>query len=260
MDIWSIRLIAFGLGLGLMLGIESLFSARKWTDRRGQRLLFHAGLMAFNTIVLRYPVIMPLMMLAASVEGNRWGISGAFDLSTSADIAITFVLFDMLDYWWHRFNHRVRFLWRFHKVHHVDTHCDVSTSLRFHPGELLFASLFKASWLLVWGPSVLAFVVFESGVTLAAQFHHANIDFPDRIENLIRTVFVTPRYHTAHHTVSRRTGDANFATIFIFWDKIFGSYRRPDYQEMERLGLPKGGEAYLSIVETMRAPFTSEYG
>lgn len=259
MDIWSIRLIVFGVGLALMLGVESVFSARKWRDRRGRRLLFHAGLMAFDTVVLRYPAVIPLMMLGVLVESNGWGVSELLGLSMVGDVIVTFVLFDMLDYWWHRFNHRVRFLWRFHKVHHVDTHCDVSTSLRFHPGELFFASVFKASWLLLWGPSVLAFVVFESGVSLAAQFHHSNIDFPDRVENIIRAVFVTPRYHAAHHTVSKRTGDANFSTIFIFWDKLFGSYREPDYKEMEQLGLPRGSESYLSIVKTMRAPFTSEY-
>jgi sterol desaturase/sphingolipid hydroxylase (fatty acid hydroxylase superfamily) len=259
MEIWLIRLIVFGFGLALMLGFESFFSARKWTDRRSQRLFFHAGLMAFNTIFLRYPAVMPLMMLGADIESNRWGISSMFGLSTSANIVITFILFDMLNYWWHRFNHRLRFLWRFHKVHHVDTHCDVSTSLRFHPGELLFASLFKAVWLLVWGPGILAFVIFESGVTLAAQFHHANIDFPDRIENLIRTVFVTPRYHAAHHTVSRRTGDANFATIFIFWDKIFRTYGVPDYTEMEYLGLPSGRDNYLSIGATLKGPFSKIY-
>ena len=55
MDIWSVRLIVFGFGLVLMLGLESVFSARKWTDRRDVRILFHAGFMVFNTAVLRIP-------------------------------------------------------------------------------------------------------------------------------------------------------------------------------------------------------------
>jgi sterol desaturase/sphingolipid hydroxylase (fatty acid hydroxylase superfamily) len=67
---------------------------------------------------------------------------------------------------------------------------------------------------------------------------------------------VTPRFHTSHHTVSRRTGDANFATIFILWDRLFGTYREPDPKEMEALGLVEGRDNYLSFPAWLVEPFT----
>jgi sterol desaturase/sphingolipid hydroxylase (fatty acid hydroxylase superfamily) len=72
-------------------------------------------------------------------------------------------------------------------------------------------------------------------------------------------MIVTPRFHTAHHTVSKRTGNANFSTIFIFWDKLFATYNEPDSEEMKFLGLEKGRETYLSFGSTLAAPFTPAY-
>ncbi|MDZ7844361.1 MAG: sterol desaturase family protein [Anaerolineales bacterium] len=146
-------------------------------------------------------------------------------------------------------------LWRFHKVHHVDTHVDVTTALRFHPGELFISFFVKLLWIAAWGPSLVGFAVFEICVSLASQFHHSNIDFPERWERRLRLFIVTPRFHTSHHTVSRRTGDANFATIFIVWDRLFGTYREPDPREMRELGLAEGRGDYLSFGTWLAEPF-----
>jgi len=149
----------------------------------------------------------------------------------------------------------IPFLWRFHRVHHMDTHVDVTTSLRFHPIELTISYMVKAVWILIWGPSVLAYVVFEAGITAYAQFHHSAIDFPDRIERLIRWVHMTPRLHAGHHTVSLRTRDANYSTIFLIWDRLFRTLREPNRSELKKLGLPLGRETYMSFVELIKTPF-----
>lgn len=259
MDIGIYRLTVFLTGLGLMLAIETFFPCRKWDAGRKGRLIFHGSLMAFNLVVLRFPAVIPMLLWLEYINLHHWGIASLLSVGGLKNILIGIVVLDMFNYWWHRFNHRIPLLWRFHKVHHVDTHVDVTTSLRFHPGELALSSLAKAFWIIIWGPTIWAFAIFESTVSLAAQFHHCNIDFPDRVETLLRMVFVTPRFHTSHHTVSRRTGDANFSTIFIFWDKLFGTYRQPDYTEMGYLGLEKGRESYLSIGPTLKGPFTRQY-
>ena len=170
-------------------------------------------------------------------------------------IIASVIVLDLFDYVWHRLNHRVGTLWRFHKVHHVDTHVDVTTALRFHPGELFISAFAKALWIVIWGPSLWGFAAFEISISLAAQFHHSNIDFPRPVERVLRLFIVTPRFHTSHHTVARRTGDANFATIFILWDRIFGTYREPDDREMQTLGLPEGRDDYLSFQAWLTQPF-----
>ena len=253
------KLAAFLCGLSMMFWVESILPSRPWQAARRVRLLFHLTLSVFNNILLRLTVIGPLLVWQGVVNSKGWGLCPLLGLKGPWEILASLVVLDMLDYWWHRWNHRIPLLWRFHKVHHVDTHVDVTTSLRFHPGELLISFGVKAVWILLVGPSIWTFAVFEASVTLASQFHHTNTDFGNRTEAVIRSLIVTPRYHAAHHTVKRRTGDNNFAVILIFWDKIFGTYRRPDYEEMKNLGLPRGRDSYLSFASTLKGPFTSEY-
>ncbi|HKJ86785.1 MAG TPA: sterol desaturase family protein [Spirochaetia bacterium] len=57
---------------------------------------------------------------------------------------LTLLALDLWTYWWHRFNHTVPFLWRFHRAHHTDTEMGATTAYRFHPVERLDPS--RASW------------------------------------------------------------------------------------------------------------------
>jgi len=249
------RLILFVLVLTAMAICETLGAAREWKTARWKRWVFHGGLTVFNTIITRAIVLGPVLLWLEHVRSEGWGLSQVFGLTGIAEIAVTFVLFDLLNYWWHRWNHMVPFLWRFHKAHHIDTHVDVTTSLRFHPGELFISYAVKAIWIIIWGPSLVGFLVFEAGITAYAQFHHSNIDLPDFWEKKIRWLHMTPRLHTGHHTVSLRTRDANYSTIFLLWDRIFGTLKEPDREEMKFLGISEGQKNDLSALAFMKAPF-----
>ena len=213
-----------------------------------------------NTIIVSFLTAAPALLFAGWVRSNGLGLAPLLGLHGPAEWLASFIVLDMFDYWWHRFNHTVPVLWRFHKVHHVDTHVDATTAIRFHPGELIISNLLvKSIWILIWGPSVWGLLFFEMGLTVFAEFHHSNIDFPDRVESLVRKIIVTPRFHASHHTVSSRTREANFSAVFIFWDKIFGTYREVDSEEMKTLGLPRGKDVYLSFKAVLRGPFSDDY-
>jgi len=248
------KLPIFLAGFALFFLVETLAAERPWEAPRGQRLRAHALMAVFNTVVLRLILLAPFLYWTEYVVAQGWGLAPILGYSGIGGIVATIIVLDMFDYWWHRFNHRIGFLWRFHKVHHVDTHVDVTTALRFHPGELFISFFVKLVWIALWGPSLAGFAAFEIAVSLASQFHHSNIDFPERWERRLRKVIVTPRFHTSHHTVSRRTGDANFATIFIVWDRLFGTYREPDFVEMRQLGLAEGRDDYLSFARWLTEP------
>jgi sterol desaturase/sphingolipid hydroxylase (fatty acid hydroxylase superfamily) len=189
------------------------------------------------------------------VESRSWGLSHWLGLRAGWEVAVTLIVFDGLDYGWHRLNHRVPFLWNFHRMHHSDTQVDVTTSLRFHPGELLISSAVKFFWILLWGPTFLSFMIFETAVTAYSQFHHSNLDFRDSVEKGLRWFHMTPRLHASHHTETLRTRDANFSTIFLIWDRIFGTLKESDREEMKRLGLPEGRESYLNFFDFIGTPF-----
>ncbi|MGR8919279.1 MAG: sterol desaturase family protein [Gammaproteobacteria bacterium] len=254
------KLVVFVGGLLLFLAIETFLPARPWRDARWRRLGFHAGVAVLNTFIIRIVAYVPFLLWAVYVEEEGWGISRWLGLVGWTEIVASIVVLDAFDYFWHRANHRIRFLWRFHKAHHADVEMDVTTSLRFHPGELLISALAKAIWIAAWGPTVVAWFLFEALVSLCAQFHHSNFDFPDPLERWLSRVIVTPRYHASHHAVDRRWGDANFATILSVWDRLFRSFARPaaggaTTSAPDALGLPEGRETAFSPLQWLVEPF-----
>jgi len=256
----TVKLSIFIGGILLFLLLESVFSARAWTGHRGRRLAFHVGVATLNSVLVRLFVYVPFLLWTVHVEEQGWGISRWLGLVGWVEIIVSVVVLDAFDYFWHRANHRIPLLWRFHKAHHADVEMDVTTALRFHPGELLISGLVKALWIVVWGPTVVAWFLFEAMVSLCAQFHHSNIDFPDRAERWLALFIVTPRYHAAHHAVDRHWGDANFSTILSIWDRLFRSYSRPadggaTTNVPGSIGLPEGRELAFSPLAWLDEPF-----
>lgn len=257
----SAKLGIFIGGFVLFAALESIWPARVAPALgRWRRLGFHAAVALLNTVTIRVLAFVPFLLWSVWVEEEGFGLSRWLGLQGMLEIVVSVVVLDLFDYGWHRANHRVRFLWRFHKGHHADTAMDVSTSLRFHPGELLLSFGMKALWLIAWGPSVVAWFVFEVMVSLCAQFHHSNLDFPDRVDRLLSAIIVTPRFHAAHHAVDQHFGNANFSTILSLWDHLFRSYSRPasggkTTAAPDALGLPEQRETAFSWRAWVSEPF-----
>jgi len=256
----SLRLPLF-LGLFVILFLtEGVVRARPWHHARGKRLGFHVCVSVCNTVVTRLVVTAPFAALLLWVESHHWGARSLLGLVGWQEIVATLIVCDFFDYWWHRFSHEWPFLWRFHRIHHLDTHVDVTTSLRFHPGELFLSYMAKSFWVLVWGPTLIGFVIFEAAITAYSQFHHSNIDFPDRVEKVLRWVHMTPRLHAGHHTVTVRTRNANYTTIFLIWDRLFGTLQEVDREELKTLGLPEARDKDLAFGYLLKAPFKFNRG
>ena len=84
--------------------------------------------------VSSYFIILPLTLFFTSL--NFW------ERNTSViQIVINLFVLDLWTYWWHRINHIIPFLWRFHLIHHLDEHLDVTSALRFHFGEVFLSVL-----------------------------------------------------------------------------------------------------------------------
>ena len=171
-----------------------------------------------NTVVIRTLSYVPLLLWIVYVEQMGWGISRWLGISGWTEFLVTIIILDLFDYFWHLANHRITFLWRFHKAHHSDNDMDIFTALRFHPGELLISSLVKASWVVIWGPSAIAWFLFEALVSLSAQFHHSNIQLPDHVDKRLSSFLVTPKLSQSSLAMlyggSMRTRSTDLSSIF----------------------------------------------
>jgi sterol desaturase/sphingolipid hydroxylase (fatty acid hydroxylase superfamily) len=182
------------------------------------RVVKNLSLAALNA-VLSWAVVVPVSAFAAahalSWRPEWW--SGGLGL------ALDVLLLDCWVYWWHRANHEVPLLWRFHEVHHLDQFLDASTALRFHFGEVLLSSLVRATVVFLMGVPLTSVIVFETALALVTIFQHSNVRLPPRFELVLSRVIVTPSIHWVHHHAVRADTDSNYATILSFWDLLFGS-------------------------------------
>ncbi|KLN60834.1 sterol desaturase [Kiloniella spongiae] len=144
-------------------------------------------------------------------------------LSGNAGIIFDLILLDVLIYWWHRLNHEIPFLWRFHEIHHLDTNLDTTSALRFHFGEVLLSALMRVFIVVIFDIPLISIIIFEIILLISTLFHHSNVRLPGPFEKALSLVIVTPAIHWVHHHALRDDTDSNYGTVFSFWDKIFRS-------------------------------------
>jgi sterol desaturase/sphingolipid hydroxylase (fatty acid hydroxylase superfamily) len=151
-------------------------------------------------------------------------------------IAICFVLDDLRYYWWHRTSHRVRWLWADHVNHHSSQHYNLSTALRQPWGAILAPPglLFVAPLILIGFP--LPMIAFVHGINLVYQFW-IHTEAIDRFPRWFEAVMNTPSHHRVHHATNARYLDANYAGVFIVWDRMFRSFVAETKEDAPRYGI-----------------------
>src|SRR5262245_12288236 len=166
--------------LPLVLAAEALllFLVERRRPLRHARAAFLGRLLvnltlAAGVMLVAGTLVRPLVLrLLARPEGTPLGAIEWLRLPALAEAAIAFALLDLTLYWWHRANHRLPILWRFHNVHHVDLDLDVSTALRFHFGEVALSAAFRVVQVVLVAPSPAAFWVYEACFQAGTLFHH----------------------------------------------------------------------------------------
>lgn len=215
------------------------------------------SLLAAATVALaEKPVVASLSL---TVHRNHWGLLKLVSLPAPLDILLSLVLLDYTLYIWHYLNHRVPFLWRFHKAHHVDLDMDASTALRFHAGELLLSVPWRVAQVRLLGISPLGLALWQTVTLMAIMFHHANLRLPHALERRLCRLIVTPRMHGIHHSVVRQETNSNWSTIFSWPDYLHGTLRLNVPQQEITIGVAgyQDPEA-VTLGRMLQIPFRAE--
>ncbi len=203
--------------LVLFLALERLFPMAKALGGL-RRVVKNLSLGTLNAVA-SWAVVVPVSAIAAT-----WALDWRPAIWAGwLGLALDIVLLDLWIYFWHRANHELQMLWRFHQVHHLDQFLDASSALRFHFGEVLLSSLVRALVIFLAGVPLSSVVVFETLVAMVTLFHHSNVRLPPVIERLLSFVIVTPSIHWVHHHAIRADTDSNYATLLSPWDGLFGT-------------------------------------
>ena len=230
-----------------------------YRDRHGGRLK-HAGrniaIALFNSVVIAL-MFSGIMVMAANWSQNRKiGLLYLLDAPLAIETGIALLLFDGWMYLWHRANHAIPFLWRFHRMHHSDREMDVTSATRFHIGELMLSSVLRLGVLPLLGLELWQLILYEVMLLPVIQFHHSNVNLPERWDQLLRTIIVSPNMHRVHHSRIRLETDSNYSSVFSFWDRLACTFRRrEDVGEIE-FGLNEFDDVKWQTVSGMlRTPF-----
>ena len=202
----------------LMIAIEIFLSVRKeenydrkdvWTN-----IALGFGSVAFGAV---------LAIIQTFFYVGIYQNFALFQMPMNAWWAWAILLFadDFLYYWFHRISHESRFFWNFHVVHHSSNQYNLSVAVR----QSWFSGI--AHWIFYLPLAFVGFPLWAfltmHGLNLIYQFwiHTKTIT---KLPKVIEHIFNTPSHHRVHHGVNDEYLDKNYAGIFIFWDKMFGSF------------------------------------
>lgn len=160
---------------------------------------------------------------AQRVAENGWGLFHVLGLGGAWTILAGILILDLAQYVEHWLVHRVPILWRLHRMHHADLDYDVITGFRFHPFEGLFAVAWRMGVIAAFGIPVVAVMLAELLLIAINYFVHGNVRLPVAWDAVLRRLIVTPDLHRVHHSIERRESNANFGSLFSFWDRLFGT-------------------------------------
>ena len=240
----AIRLSMF-LGIFMCMALlEARYPARKAVLDRKTRWVGNLSMVVLGALISR--VLLPATLVGVSVWAQQedfglfnvmlgyaqsgsslTGISDDVESSGvvfAAIVTLSVILLDMIIYWQHRLFHTVPLLWRFHKMHHADSHVDTTTGLRFHPVEIAISLGVKAAAVALLGIPAVAIVIFEVALNGFALFNHANIRLSQKWDDKVGRVLITQRLHRIHHSQAKAESNSNYGFSVSWWDRLFNSF------------------------------------
>jgi sterol desaturase/sphingolipid hydroxylase (fatty acid hydroxylase superfamily) len=238
-----------------------------YTDFQGgtKRRLIHGarnfGFGVFNSVLLLVLYSAVLAAVTTWTTRSGFGLSSLVALPVWVETLGLFLLFDFWMYLWHRANHTVPFLWRFHRMHHSDPEMDATTAVRFHTGEVFMSALARLAVLPLLGMTLPQLALYEMIFLPVILFHHSNVRLPRWLDHGLLAIIVTPAMHRVHHSRWQPETDSNYGSVFPYWDFLARSFRlRADARTVE-LGLDGMDEpAFQSVLGMIRTPLLLKGG
>jgi len=167
-----------------------------------------------------------------------------------AKALLIILVYDFCKYWIHRYLHG-SWRWPMHAVHHSDPDLNYLSWSRGHFLELIFSAcalIATTTWL---GMAPKDIYLIGLIMALHQYYIHSKLDWG---HGFLRYFIASPRFHRWHHVNTPEAYDKNFAEVFPFWDKIFGTYYCPGPAYDMKTGIPENpGDNFLKLIAY---PFT----
>lgn len=220
-------------GIALFWLIEGAFPLFRFDYNKWK----HAGINIFFTITT---IVINFAMAFVLLQSSDWAMAHDFgilhwlpEMPLWAYAVVGMLLLDLIGaYFVHWTEHKVKWMWRFHLVHHTDTHVDTTSANRHHPGESVFRFVFTTAAVVLAGAPMWLVFLYQALSVALSQFNHANINLPESVDRVLSWLIVTPNMHHVHHHYVQPYTDSNYGNIFSLWDRLFGTFERMKGSEL----------------------------
>jgi sterol desaturase/sphingolipid hydroxylase (fatty acid hydroxylase superfamily) len=221
----SHRSLILVAGISFFWLIENAFPLFNFNYKKWQ----HAGInifMTLTTIIINFSLAFILLKTSDWTIANNFGVLQWLPkMSLWLYALIGLLLLDLIGaYLVHLIEHKVKFLWRFHLIHHTDTWVDTTSGNRHHPGESVIRFAFTTLGVLIVGSPIWMIFMYQTISIVSTQFTHANITLPKRLDVFLSYFIVSPNMHKVHHHFMLPYTDSNYGNIFSVWDRLFGTF------------------------------------
>ena len=197
----------------------------------------HTGINLFFTFTT---VLINFLMAVILYRSSEWVVEHHFGILQWLPpmpmwqfLIVGLLLLDLVGaYIVHWAEHKVRWMWLFHLVHHTDPHVDTTTANRHHPGESVFRFVFTTLGVIIAGAPIYIVFLYQSLSVALSQFNDAYIRFPKQLDRLLSWVLATPNMHRVHHHYTLPYTDSNYGNIFSIWDRLFGTFTSLDDEKI----------------------------
>ncbi|MET0249746.1 MAG: sterol desaturase family protein [Sphingobium sp.] len=250
----SIAKASTAIGIGIVFKV--LLIALEWINPRHEswRLtwkelvtdLFYVGLgYTLLSMVERY--IGADVVIEAARNSFDWSKFAWFiGLPLLVQALLISIIFDFGQYWMHRGMHNWYPLWLTHAPHHYITQLNINKGAVGNPVELFLIGI-GIGGMFDFLPRA-ALLAGTLGLAVGT-YQHINVRFNS--PTWWRFLFNTTEHHSVHHSQDYEASRSNYASTWIFIDRMFGTCVDG---EAELLGMEGGRK--MSIRETMTFPFT----
>jgi sterol desaturase/sphingolipid hydroxylase (fatty acid hydroxylase superfamily) len=228
---WQRSLLLFG-GISFFWIMEGLVPLKKMSYPKWK----HGGINIFftlTTMVVNFALAFVMNGSSTLATKNGIGIYHWIGVPLWLNILIAFMVLDFIGaYLIHFLEHKVKWMWRFHLVHHTDAHVDTTTANRHHPGESVFRAVFTSAAILLAGAPFGVVMLYQSLSAILSQFNHANIRLPQWLDAGMSWLLVSPNMHKVHHHYTQPHTDTNYGNIFSIWDRLMQTFAQKKPEEL----------------------------
>ncbi|MCW5911677.1 MAG: sterol desaturase family protein [Cyclobacteriaceae bacterium] len=148
---------------------------------------------------------------------------------------------DLVWYWYHRLGHEINLFWGAHIVHHQSEEFNYTVSARITTLQAIVRNLF---WCL------LPLAGFHPAMVIAILVVHGTYSFFTHTQVIgklgwLEHILITPSHHGVHHASNPKYLDKNYGDIFVFWDKLFGTFQAEEEKPIYGLTHPLTSKSFL---------------